>query len=278
MTTGILIHGCHLHVAEWIHVAWGSPQSGLGRIPAGLLQAVKSDASVVVMGTGASFKPFSHPDSLLSGKRLSEAEYSFEFLHIHADQLRDFPDWQRAGLQSLSSNQWQAFRTRLLERIHLDNDSTNTVSEVTNAARVFINSGVDQVIIVTSPTHLVRATRDALAVFSSHPEFAGFCGNFMAFASATDFRNSSPDDVLVLEPPHRLDRAGVDCRAHVRRLMALRSLEPRLYAALLEDLHLLLEQHEIPQLAEKFIPQLSEAESRGVLEIRSENSGQQSRW
>jgi len=176
---------------------------------------------------------------------LCEAEYSFEYLRMKIEQLREFPDWQTAISNIGTEEGWNVVKRRLFERTRLDGDSTNTVSELENAARIFVAAGVDHAIIVTSPTHLVRATRDALSLFQLHPVFNRYQSHFMAVPSATDFRYSTPHDVLILEPPHRPDRFGVNCRDYVERLLKLRSLDPGSYAVLLDDLDRILRLYEL---------------------------------
>ena len=63
MKTGVLVHGCNLHIENWRYVAWGDPPHHLGRITQGILTALEFDACVIVFGTGASEKVFNLGES-----------------------------------------------------------------------------------------------------------------------------------------------------------------------------------------------------------------------
>ena len=58
MKTGVLVHGCNLHIENWRYVAWGDPPHDLGRIPQGILTAIENQTELIVFGTGASKKIF----------------------------------------------------------------------------------------------------------------------------------------------------------------------------------------------------------------------------
>ena len=244
MKTGVLVHGCNLNIENWRHVAWGDPPNQLGRIPQGLLVAAQTDAEVIVFGTGASKKKFQLGESEKTGVELTEAEYSLEYLRIYFDKLSRF-DVLRNQIPDLSTQERiSLFADKILSRTVLDVQSMNTVEEIENAGTIFAEHGVEEVFLVSSPSHIVRCLRDAGAIYKSDERFAGFSPNVRAVPSTTCYEGTLAIDVVVVEPPHRPDRHVVPTHRRIQRMLALQKLDHEDLVKLIEEFDDLLQKYE----------------------------------
>jgi hypothetical protein len=88
------------------------------------------------------------------------------------------------------------------------------------AGRIFLDRGVEKVILVSSPTHIPRCIRDALAVFQE-AEFRGLKENLFATASDTGYLGGRVEDVAIFEPPHRGDRGAFMTHCLVERIFKI---------------------------------------------------------
>ena len=195
--TGILVHGYNLHAGQWEDVTWGTPPEQTGRVPMGVLVALSEQADVMIFGSGASEK-----DGLL------ESEAAARLLWERFDELAGFavfngrmPEWTRSPAAG-------RFRRRIESILHLDRASKNTRDEIAHAGRVFVDRGVERVILVSSPTHLPRCLRDACAIYRADGDMSGLLRELYAAPSVTAYPGYSADDVAIFEPPHRPDRPG----------------------------------------------------------------------
>lgn len=253
MKTGVLVHGCNLNIENWRHVAWGDPPGQLGRIPQGILVAHQFNADTIVFGTGASSKEFrlgrQHNGDAASedsngGRKLLEAEYSLEYLRQHFDSLRTFKAFQESIPETSSDQEWAKLRESLLSRIVLDIESQNTIEEIKSAAELFLEAGIQQVILVSSPSHVVRCLRDATSIFANDQRMAGFQHRLLASPSITCYEGTVPNDVVVVEPPHRPDRHVVPTHRRIQRMLTLQKLNHDDLVQLIEEFDDLLQRYE----------------------------------
>ncbi len=242
--TGVLVHGCNLNIENWRYVAWGDPPDALGRIPQGLLSAFEFEAEKIIFGTGASKKTFRLGDSDQSGKVLLEAEYSLEYLTVHFDNLRKFSAWQKAVPATHDDQAWSELKASLLNKIELDTVSQNTVEELKHAAKIFDSNGIEQIVLVSSPSHIVRCLRDAATVFATEGKFGKFSNHLFAVPSNTCYEGTRASDVVVIEPPHRPDRHVVPTHRRIQRMLSLQKLNPNDLIQLIEDFDDLLQRYE----------------------------------
>ncbi|MEQ1903150.1 MAG: ElyC/SanA/YdcF family protein [Pirellulaceae bacterium] len=243
MKTGVLVHGCNLNAENWRHLAWGSTPDELGRIPQGLLAALEFQAEVIVFGTGASRKKYNFPGSAYTGSVLLESEYTREFLVTHFDDLLRFKPFADA-VSTTSAVEWAERKQWFLERIYVDKKSSNTLSELREAGEVFLSRGCTQVVLVSSPTHLIRALRDAAVVYQHDARFQQFHSHLLAMPSFTCYEGSTPGDVVVVEPPHRPDRHVVPSHRRIARMMTLQQLDHDTLVEFLGELDELLQRYE----------------------------------
>ena len=211
MKTGVLIHGCNLHAENWRHLAWGEAPGQMGRIPQGLLAAMTMDAEVVVFGTGASRKRFDFPGSPHTGEVLLEAEFTKAFLESRIDDLFQFKAWSDA-CPARTQTEWDSLKQSLLGRIRLDTESSNTVGELRAAGNIFVENECKRVVLISSPTHLVRVLRDASKVYQGDRRYESFQDHLLAMPCTTCYEGSTVADVVVVEPPHRTAEVTLNCR------------------------------------------------------------------
>ena len=241
MKTGVLVHGCNLHIENWRYVAWGDPPHELGRIPQGILTALEMDASVIVFGTGASEKTFHLGESEKAGQSLAEGEYSLEYLKCHFAELANFEPL-KAHFETSSET---SLREWVMSRLELDLDSMNTVEELGNGGEIFNRHEVERVVLVSSPSHIVRCLRDAASIFHNPDErFSDYRFRIFANPSYTCYEGTGPDDVVVVEPPHRPDRHVVPTHRRIQRMMMLQKLPYEDVVELIQEFDDLLQKFE----------------------------------
>lgn len=244
MKTGVLVHGCNLHAENWRHLAWGDPPVAMGRLPQGLLTAFAHKAEIIIFGSGASSKEYRCPSSPKVGCELLESEYTYEYLVSHFDKLLNFKPWQQQVARHMTTRQWQEFEETMLGRIMLDKTSQNTVEELATAGEIFVERGIEQVFLISSPTHIVRVLRDANKVFHNDFQFRSFMHHVNAVPCMTCYEGATPADVVVIEPPHRPDRHVLPTHRRIQRMLALQKLDPDDLMNFVNDFDELLQQYE----------------------------------
>ena len=212
----------------------------MGRIPQGVLTALRFDAELIVFGTGASKKVFQFDRE---ERELLEAEYSLEYLKLHFEDLRFFKpitSWmEKNGVAEVAE-----LRDRIVDRIVLDNESTNTFEEIENAGKIFFDNKIEQIFLVSSPTHVVRCLRDATSIFRPNSFLGTYCDRIYAAPSVTSYEGTSGKDVVVIEPPHRPGRHVVPTHRRIQRMLELQKLLPDDLVQLIDDFDDLLQRYE----------------------------------
>lgn len=244
MKTGILVHGCNLNIENWRHVAWGDPPHQLGRIPQGVIVARQMNAEVVVFGTGASEKEFRLGQSGTEVKKLVESEYSMEYLRQYFDNLRQFDEIKRQVPEAGDSQAWSSWHEEFLSRVVLDTESQNTMGEIASAFELFQTRGIQRVVLISSPSHIVRCLRDAMALLANDNRFQQCRFSLFACPSVTCYEGTVPADVVVVEPPHRPDRHVVPTHRRIQRMMTLQKLNNDDLVQLIEEFDDLLQRYE----------------------------------
>lgn len=181
MRTAILIHGRHLGTTDWERIIWGEPQKGIfGNVSKGIRLAMKENAELIYWGTGSSKK-----DGTI------ESQYIFEYAVAHAAELPEFKGKDAVAVEAI-----------LKPLSFIDLGGQNTAQEVERAARVCLERGIERLILVSAPTHSARCLQEAEKLRAR-----GALGNLEVFATSSDvpYAHSSPDDVVIIEPPHRGD-------------------------------------------------------------------------
>lgn len=199
METAILIHGCHLQAKDWENIIWGYPEKGIfGRVPKGLQVAQQEDARLVYFGTGASEK-----------EGIKEAQYTYDYC---MDMSRHW--------YSFSKDPFQLGK-KIKERTFIDTESQTTPQEVARCIEMCKERGIEKLILVSSPTHIARCLQSAEKI-RAEGDFKGL--QIVATASDTCFVDSTPADVLIVEPSHRGDRAVISLHKTLKLAMFARKL------------------------------------------------------
>ncbi|OGG58822.1 hypothetical protein A2765_00375 [Candidatus Kaiserbacteria bacterium RIFCSPHIGHO2_01_FULL_56_24] len=188
MKTAILIHGHHLQADAWEDVVWGAPQEGrLGRVPKGLLEALQWDATMILFPTATSEKD-----------GLKEGEYTLRLARERITTLSPFSEW--GAEKSLA---W------LDERAVLELTSQDTRMELLASARIAHDAGIGRLVLVSSPTHILRVHKTALSLMAEDEAMRSFVHALYAVASDVSYAGTSVGDVVIIEPPHRPDRPKI---------------------------------------------------------------------
>ncbi len=244
MNTGVLVHGCNLGAENWRYVAWGDAPDNYGRIPMGVLLALETRASVIVFGTGASQKDYRFPDSDKFGQSLYESEYAREYLDTHFENLSHFNIFKNRLGRICDAAGCGELKSFVFDRLQVETASRNTIDEVRNAGEIFLKHDVERVIIVSSPSHVIRAFRDAISIFHGDRRFRSFRDNLWAVPSITCYEGSTVDDVVVIEPPHRPDRHVIPTHRRIQRMLNLQKLPYERLVAFIEEFDDLLQRYE----------------------------------
>ncbi len=207
--TAVLIHGCHVQARGWKDIVLGNyPRGILGRVPKGLQVADAFEAEVVIWGTGAS-----------DFQGTKEAEVMRSVGHTYADC--------HPGL-----TRWKCLDPG---KNHIDVISQNTTEEIAAAGAECQKRGITRLVLVSSPTHIARCHQEALKL-KAEGRLQGI--EVLAIASDTCFADSTPADVVIVEPPHRGDLPEIPVHVTVRKIFGLMRTEwvMRGFLADLEDL------------------------------------------
>lgn len=205
--TGILVHGYNLHADRWASVAWGEPRDRVGRVPMGVFVALCEQADVMVFGSGASRK---------NGRM--ESEETERLLWERFDELADFSIFENYPPGVKNPDAICRYRDKIKSILRLDTASQNTREEIVHAGRVFVDSGVERIILVSSPTHLPRCLRDACTIFEADGALSRLRHGLLAAPSVTGYAGHTAADVVIFEPPHRPDRSGSNVSRAVARI------------------------------------------------------------
>ncbi len=223
--TGILVHGFNLNAERWESVAWGEPPDQAGRVPMGVFVALSEQADVMVFGSGASTR-----DGLL------ESEATARLMRDRFDELAGFSIFESYLPVMKKSDTSCRYRQRIESILHLDTVSRNTREEIAHAGRIFVDQGVERVILVSSPTHLPRCLRDACTIYEVDGELSRLRHGLYAAPSVTGYAGHTAADVVIFEPPHRPDRSGLNISGVVARVHDIPETGQERFIQRLDDL------------------------------------------
>lgn len=191
----------------------------------GVFVALCEQAEVMVFGSGASMKD-----------RLLESEATARLLRERFDELAGFEIFEKHLPEPAHPNSLGRYRERIESALCLDTVSQNTREEIAHAGQVFVDQGVERVILVSSPTHLPRCLRDACAIFEENRELSRLRHSLYAVPSITGYAGYSAADVAIFEPPHRPDRSGPNISGVVARIHDIPESGRERFARRLDDL------------------------------------------
>lgn len=179
MKSIILIHGCHIQAGEWESIMFGTLKSP-GRVPRAIEESINQGATFIFWGSGLGY-----------GEGVIESNYTFEY--ATTKKLGFLSDYLKMQSQDLLNylNQISVF----------DSKSTNTFEEVQEAFQKCKEQNIDQLFLVSSPTHIARCLQNACKLKYQ----TGSSIKVNGVPCDTSFANSTPADVVIFEPPHRED-------------------------------------------------------------------------
>ena len=192
---GILVHCRNLNTIAWEDLVFGQPKQGkLGdhaTLAKVLLTLGKDEEVCIVLGGGPSQRD-----------GVSEGDYSKKFLLDNLDRLEEFQSLQSL-FANLSDEERMVFR-KSMENVIVSSRIANTREEVVEAARIFNEAGVDKVIQITAASHASSCIKEQTILRAK----GMIDTNQLWHVIATDmsYHDTQPEDVCVIEPPHRLDQ------------------------------------------------------------------------
>ncbi|MEK7538931.1 MAG: hypothetical protein AAB552_03760 [Patescibacteria group bacterium] len=182
-SSAVLIHGLHLGADDWDNIVLGQNQYGkVGRILRGLKVAYEEDAKYIFWGTGASERD-----------GVKEGQYILDYALCHLSEIAAHLSVSYAEAEGL-----------IVYRSVVHTTAQNTRQEIRAVMEFLKPLDTRCLFIVSSPTHGGRCFTEAEVLRLG--EFAD-CG-FQVFTVGSDvsYANSGPQDVVIVEPPHRGDR------------------------------------------------------------------------
>ena len=200
--TGILVHGRDLHAPDVLtrRMLWGTggATQRMGTIPTAVLAMLDFQperVNVLTIGSGAS------KEESPTGNTMIEAEVIKEIMVEDFEELdefkiiRDHPKWQ-------DESSHQILR-EIIDKAVTDKEAQNTVEEITNAAVLFGQLGINRVIQVTGESHGPRCVqeRSRLQMTQVIPEDQ----RWMLFTDRERYLMGYLSEPVILEPPHRND-------------------------------------------------------------------------
>lgn len=219
--SGVLILGYNCNEPNWEETVWGSPPGRPGRLVRGAAELLARGAKLAIISGGAQCK---------DGR--NEAQWMKGLLYERLAELKRFTVYP-----VLSGVGTQELRERLDWSLVLEEKAKNTVENIANTGRLFSDARVSEVVIVTSPDHISRGMRDALAAWGK--DYPDLAASLYGAPSVTLYSARTPEDaetarmsnVVVAEPPamKKLD---------LGRLLKLLGNE-----AAVEELNAVLERH-----------------------------------
>jgi hypothetical protein len=125
------------------------------------------------------------------------------------------------------------------KRSFIDTESQSTLQEVARCMKMCKDWGIERLFLVSSPTHIARCLQSAEKIRVE----GGFENiEILATASDTCFADSTPADVLIVEPSHRGDRAEIPLHKTLKMAMFARKLDEEKAWKFNEDLTAFLEE------------------------------------
>lgn len=190
------MHVYHLEAADWEKLVWGEPKYGLmGTLPK-LVQLLLAEDSAehftdILMYTGPSRKD-----------DLNEGEYAKRFLLNHFDELSEFPQI-KILLDRTSDHKRQELYNKLSDHIVVGRELVNSIDEIVNAASHFKEDGITKIYQIATASHAPRCVQ-LQAIARRNRQIPEDQMWYMVVAD-TSYKDTTPSDVVVAEPPHRGD-------------------------------------------------------------------------
>lgn len=192
----LLVHAAHQNAVNFEELTWGNPLLGVyGRASKALQYIANKPGVQLYLGCGS-----------LGPNQPVVSELVYNLMLEKGGEVAAFAKLGFSAKFDLLKN-----------GVYLDKVSQTTVDEIQNAGRFCSQAGISRLTILSSPTHLPRCLRDALAERERPGSTLQRC-EIGIVASDTNFADASAASVTIFEPPHRSDRHQVRIDRSVRSL------------------------------------------------------------
>lgn len=200
--TVVLVHGRHVQTKGWETLVWGDGEL-IGTAPLGLSLALKHDATLI-LGTGASEKD-----------GVKECELTYNLIKNNFERLGDFPEFHHYWkwnykfheMEYEQSDREKLF-SKILEEVHLDSESVDTVTEIKNAIEFAKSVRATELIQVTSPFHAARCMSISAKLLEDGFDFGQIIP--MVVSSRSSTQDCRAGTTVIMEHPHRGDDAMIN--------------------------------------------------------------------
>jgi len=211
-SVAILIHGCHLETKNWDEIMFGN-ESQEGRVTSGIDEALKQRAGLILWGSGAS----------QTNEQMKESEFTFlQATSTHLDQLANHFHLSPSHLSTYLK------KTSLLQI-----KEKNTAEEIQSALAICEKRKIKNLVLISSPTHIARCLQEGCK-----QKYKKENQDIRIYARSSDvcFINSTPQDVIIVEPPHRADRPQIPIHELFKKIFYLlkENEAQKLYADLMQ--------------------------------------------
>jgi hypothetical protein len=192
----------------------------MGRLPKAVQICERFHASMLYIGSGASSKD-----------GVKESEYIFNMLYARRKNFTDFD-----ALSALRQKVVDVYTTTVdgpvicidsnRIKIIVDTKPQNTADELLCAGDAFIENGIQQIVLVSSATHMPRCLRDATTVFNDTKyggKYKHLAQNLLAAPADTSYAGVGPESTVIFEQPHRTDRPGFPLNETAKLLFKVKS-------------------------------------------------------
>ena len=188
LKTAVLVHMYDSRIKDWEEIMWGDPKTGrLGRASKGLQEAWKWTADNIIFS-----------DALMGEDGITESQRTLEYVKTHVtDLVKLFPIGASEILSWLSA------------RVVIDGCPRNTPEEIMVAAEFSKKHQIGRLVLVSSPTHIMRCHKAAISILGADPVYRPLLHNLYAVASDTCYADSTVDDVIIIDPPCQSEMSNV---------------------------------------------------------------------
>ena len=207
---GVLVHCRHLETIGWEELVFGIPKEDkLGDLAmlVRVLLALEptEELTCIVVGCGPSWKD-----------GLNEGEYTKRFWLRNFERLREFE--RLTPFLDSSSDEKVAWLRSTLENVIVTPEIKNTVAEVETAAKIFTEEGIQKVVQICAASHASRCIKEQ-AVARSHGRIDK-SQLWQTVTTEVSYQGVRPEDVAVIEPPHRRDQPMASVRPGLSEVIA----------------------------------------------------------
>lgn len=198
MSTAILIHGLHVEAHGWEGMVWGDMEKKVwGTIPRGIEYAWRTQAELIVWGSGASER---------DGKKEGEVIYDLALERIG----------ELATLCGTDAPSLQAF---VESRSVKDLEAKDTAGEVKNTFDRCIVKGITDIVLIPIGSQAPIASRRALALSLEDEKYAAFKHHVLIAPSDGRYEGTSMNDIVIIAPAHRGDRVAIQPNVYARKTL-----------------------------------------------------------